>query len=269
MTKSIVTRAITKTPFMAVMYGGSAKAISAGGTSAGFVQWCNDNRLDVEDTAKKAHASVDEAMGSDFRNFISSVEHTVRTYLLAKGSDNLTYTHTDGFKVNADNTSATEAVESFSFVMSDAMYDEEGNELIASKTVEFGVMDDEDGFEFNTQKQMSETVRKFMVNYIQGIDALIARTVASFAAKAGIRNYTSIHDCFRCHPADVALLQTVIADAYKHLFIDQDQLSHLEAQIGKIEGFENEEGTWVSYTRKPNFLTVEMLYSPNAYYFGK
>lgn len=269
MSNSIVTRAITKTPFMAVMYGGSWKAIAQGGTSAGFNVWCAENNLDVEETAKLAHASVDEAMGSDFRNFISSVEYTVQQKLEETGKKNLSYAHIDGFRVTADNSAyySEDEVESFSFVMSDALYDEEGNEMIAPKIVQFG---EEGGFvEMCKYKSAEETVRKFMVNYVQGIDALIARTVASFASDAGIRNYTSIHDCFRCHPADVSLLKQVIADAYKFLFIDNDLITHLESQIGKIKGYKDVDGTWVSYTRKASFLTEEILYSSNSYYFGK
>lgn len=267
--KSIVTRDVTKTPFMAVMYGGSWKAIGHGGTSGDFNAWCDVNGLDVEDTAKLAHAAVEEAMGSDFRNFISSVEHTVRTKLEMTGKNNLKYKHIDGFEVYADNTSAQfdDVIDAFSFVMTSAQYDEEGDVVRNAVTVEFGKEGDK--IELCNHKTADETVRKFMVNYVQGIDALIARTVACFAADAGIRNYTSIHDCFRCHPADVGLLRTVIADAYKFLFIDNDLLDHLESQIGKITGFVDNNSQWVSYTRKSNFLTEEMLYSSNAYYFGK
>lgn len=39
---------------------------------------------------------------------------------------------------------------------------------------------------------MAEFARTFVVNYIQGIDALVARTVAKYAKKAGLRGFTSI-----------------------------------------------------------------------------
>lgn len=277
-----------KTPYMAIQYGGSSHAISSGGTSAAFTLFCKTNNLITGYAAELAEAAVNEALGSQVTDMIASIEYTVAQLLETKEErvTNVSYTHTDGFVVRTDNSSCQvkSAIDAFSFIFKCAEYDNDGNETLKAKTIDFNTsselvfQDSNSSIEMdcvsvNSQRTRSETVRKFVVNYVQGIDALIARTVAINARDAGITNYTSIHDCFRCHPNDVTKLQEVISLTYKQLFIEQDQLAHLESQIGEITGYytkdENFQEYWVSWNRGQNFVTAEILDSVNSYYFGK
>ena len=101
-----------------------------------------------------------------------------------------------------------------------------------------------------------EFVRTFMVNYIQGLDALVARTVIVHAKKAGLKSFTSIHDCFRTTLEDAPKLKAVIASAYKEVFIDTDQHAHLMSTINRP-----------SMPQYKNIVTEEILNHEDSSYF--
>jgi len=103
-----------------------------------------------------------------------------------------------------------------------------------------------------------EFARTFMVNWIQGLDALIARTVATKCKAAGIKGFISIHDCFRVAIHEVHMLKGIIDDAYVHIFVNNNVLEHLAKQLDlspmALKGIEQ-------------VITEEEIRSDKNYYF--
>ncbi|MFZ4217015.1 DNA-directed RNA polymerase [Enterobacter ludwigii] len=243
--EKVLTRDFAKKPYMSVQYGGGEKALME---NKDFIACLNDLGLDESKHIAFVYLTLEavkRTLGNRINNMITAIQNAVELKLEQTGKKYFTYRHIDGLKVNQPCFKDGNVISSpFSIRVG------------ASLRVNFGNVKTGKAWEAPSREpEASEFVRTFVVNYVQGIDALIARTVAVKAKEAGLRGFTSIHDCFRVCLADASKLHKVIADAYKEIFIDNDPLKHLSEQLGGIQ-FHAEK-----------VLTEELIYSEHSYFF--
>ena len=213
-------RSFIKTPYMAVQYGGGERALL---TSKDNLQNLRDAGIlsnDMQQVAKDCIEAINEAMGVKINNLKTTVQDTLKVNLELAGKEYITYRHTDGLQVFKPAKPTIEVCPSFSLFLG------------AGKRMHFGKAEGSWTVKA-AQPTAEEYVRTFLVNYIQGLDALVARTVIVHAKKAGLKAFTSIHDCFRTTLLDAPKLKAVIASAYKEVFIDNDQHVHLMKILGR------------------------------------
>ena len=67
-------------------------------------------------------------------------------------------------------------------------------------------------------KDHEEEARKTWVNFIQGLDSLVASLIIDNCRMAGITHVSPVHDCFRVPVTQYHLLQDCITQAYMELF---------------------------------------------------
>lgn len=238
-------RSFIKTPYMAVQYGGSANALL---TSKDNVQNLTDvgvtDKADMAVVADHCIEAINEALGAKINNLKATVENTISDILEETGKAYLSYKHSDGQRVFKPAAPKVEVCPSFNLFLG-----------AGEQTMYFG----KKGGSWTIQSKTptaEEFVRTFMVNYIQGLDALVARTVIVHAKKAGLKSFTSIHDCFRTTLEDAPKLKAVIASAYKEVFIDTDQHAHLMSSINRP-----------SMPQYKNIVTEEILNHEDSSYF--
>jgi hypothetical protein len=242
---AFATRSFIKTPYMAVQYGGTEKALL---TSRDNIQNLKDAGVTPEsmvDVAEDCVKAINEALGRKINNLKTIVQNTLSDILEEKGRAYITYRHTDGQSVFKPAAPKVEVCPSFSIFLGSG-----------EQTMHFGK---KDGM-WTIQSKVptaEEYVRTFMVNYIQGLDALVARTVIVHAKRVGLNSFTSIHDCFRTTLKDAPRLKAVIASAYKEVFIDNDQHEHLLNIILKRP----------SMPKYTNIVTEEILNHTDSSYF--
>lgn len=238
-------RNFIKTPYMAVQYGGGKAALLGNKDFCEYVV----NNLNIEADKLEAFAelcvdAVHAALGEKINMFIKKTMEAVIEKCNKLGKEYFTYKHTDGQVVHKPCFPSREICEPFSI-------------RVDSQTrVIFGQQNEGKAWsirEANPTKE--EFARTFVVNYIQGIDALVARTVAKYAKLEGLRGFTSIHDCFRCCLADAPRMMSVIRKAYIEIFVENNQFESLSKQLGGIEMYHT------------NIVTEELLNSEHAYYF--
>lgn len=198
----------------------------------------------LEAFAELAVEAVKAALGEKINLFINKTMEAVKAKCEKETKLYIDYRHTDGQVVHKPCYPSREICDAFSI-------------RVDSQTrVIFGNILEETSWKIReTQPTVEEFARTFVVNYIQGIDALVARTVAKYAKKAGLRGFTSIHDCFRCCLADAPKMMAVIREAYIEIFVRNNQFESLSKQIGGIDMFHT------------NIVTEELLNSEHAYYF--
>lgn len=240
----ILNRNFAKRPYMSVQYGGGKTALME---NRDFIIALD--KLGLAEEQREAFVSltleaVKRTLGDRINHMIEAIQKAVNEKLALSGKQYLTYTHIDDLKVlKPCFTKDIPIAAPFSI------------RVASSTNVNFGNI--KEGKAWSTEAReptAEEFVRTFVVNYVQGIDALIARTVAVKAKEAGLRGFTSIHDCFRVCLADAPKLHGVIADAYKEIFIDNDPLKHLSEQLGGIQ-FHAEK------------VLTELIYSEHSYFF--
>lgn len=236
-------RNFIKTPYMAVQYGGGKKALTGNKDFATTVAAIfGVDKVDA--FAELAVEAVKAALGEKINMFIAKVMEAVAKKCEAESKLYIDYRHTDGQVVHKPCYPSREICDAFSI------------RVDSTTRVIFGQQNEGKPWMIReTQPTAEEFVRTFVVNYIQGIDALVARTVAKYAKKAGLRGFTSIHDCFRCCLADAPLMMDVIRQAYVEIFVKNNQFEALAKQIGGIDMFHT------------NIVTEELLMSEHAYYF--
>lgn len=238
-------RNFIKTPYMAVQYGGGKAALLG---NKDFCQYVKQ-QLQIGDDklvqfAELCVDAVHQALGEKINLFIEKVQQAVEARCEELGKEYFTYRHTDGQTVLKPCFPSRDICDAFSI------------RVDGQTRVIFGQQQEGKPWtirESNPTKE--EFVRTFVVNYIQGIDALVARTVAKYAKAAGLRGFTSIHDCFRCCLADAPLMMDVIRKAYIEIFVENNQFEALAKQIGGIDMYHT------------NIVTKELLMSEHAYYF--
>lgn len=240
-------RNFIKTPYMAVQYGGGKAALTGNKDYVSTIATMYGIQADdllVEDFAEVSVQAVKDALGEKINLFIAKVAEAVNRKCEELGKEYFTYRHTDGFTVLKPCFPSREVCEAFSI------------RVDGQTRVIFGQQQDNKPWVIReAQPTREEFVRTFVVNFIQGIDALVARTVAKYAKKAGLRGYTSIHDCFRTCLADAPKLMDAIRLAYVEIFVENDQFENLAKQIGGIDMYHE------------NIVNKELLMSEHAYYF--
>lgn len=238
-------RNFIKTPYMAVQYGGGSNALLG---NKDFCEYAV-NKLGISEAKLEQFAdtcvdAVHEALGDKINMFITKAAEAATRKCEELGKPYFTYKHTDGQVVHKPCFPSRDICEPFSI-------------RVDSQTrVIFGQQNEGKAWsirEANPTKE--EFARTFVVNYIQGIDALVARTVAKYAKLEGLRGFTSIHDCFRCCLADAPRMMSVIRKAYIEIFVENNQFESLSKQLGGIEMYHT------------NIVTEELLNSEHAYYF--
>lgn len=236
-------RDFIKTPYMAIQYGGSTTALVE---SSDFVEGATPivGKNNIEAFADTCIGAIRIALGPKINMFIKKVAESVERELKLRGKPYLDYKHSDGLRVHKPAFPEQTVCNAFSI------------RLDPRTRVIFGNIEKKQPWKIKAiNPTIDEFVRTFVVNYIQGIDALVARTVTKHAKAAGLRGFTSIHDCFRCCLEDAPKMMEVVRAAYKEVFIDTDQFEHLAKQIGGISMYHKQ------------IVTEELLNSENAYYF--
>lgn len=237
-------RNFIKTPYMAVQYGGGVGALLGNSDYCKCALEMGIPESKMGDFAELTVEAIHIALGEKINMFIEKVQQAVMNRLNETGKDYLDYRHSDGFKVSKPCYPSREVCDAFSI------------RVDSTTRVIFGQQQENKPWSIRESKPTKEEfVRTFVVNYIQGIDALVARTVAKYAKQAGLRAYTSIHDCFRTCLADAPKLMDAIRKAYIEVFVDTNQFEHLAKQIGGINMYHT------------NIVTKELLMSEHAYYF--
>lgn len=238
-------RNFIKTPYMAIQYGGGVDALVG---SSDFTKYAT-GKLGIPEEkiavfAEICISAIHRALGDRINLFIEKTGEAVALKCQNEGKPYFAYRHTDGQLVLKPCYPKREVCEPFSI------------RVDAQTRVIFGQQAENKPWTIReTMPTVEEFVRTFVVNYIQGMDALVARTVAKYAKRAGLRGFTSIHDCFRCCLADAPLMMDVIREAYCEIFVDNNQFEHLSKQVGGISMFSQ------------NIVTRELLMSSGAYYF--
>lgn len=231
-----------KQPYMVVQYGGGAKSLE---DNLELMEMMARRGLGPAAGSKLVIAAVKKVLGRKIVSMQEAIAGAVLTRLKDTGATSLEYKHLDGQTVKYTVCDTVDITGEYTEIR-----------YTQSTVIGFGSKERDTGLTVSTGiPSADEFARTFMVNYVQGLDALIARTVAAFAKDAGLKGYVSIHDCFRTELADAPLLMNVIRDAYNHLFVKHDPLAHLAKQIG----FDT-----VGLDR---ILTSEMVYQENAYFF--
>lgn len=250
-----MTRGKIKTPYMAIQYGGGFRAIMK---SNDFKSWVRQLELDAEGAKDFCGVIIDkinESLGKQIEGFINSVEHNVREKCVEMGVNNFRYFTFDGFPVQTADREVITTGTSFRICF---------NATRANDNITFGNMETGESWNVTGEETVEEFVRKFVVHFIQGTDAMLARTVAIKAQEAGIEGYASIHDCFRTSVADADKLLGVIQAAYVEIFSDNKIVKSLEKQIGELKGYVDAEGTWINFTVgeaiDSNLFTAETFY---------
>lgn len=238
-------RSFIKTPYMAVQYGGGVKALTGNKEFVAKVtQMYNGDTTKIAPFAEMCVDAVHNALGEKINMFIAQTQAAVARKLEETGKPFLTYKHTDGQTVLKPCFPSEDICDAFSI------------RVDATTRVIFGNQQESKPWSIRSVEPTAEEfVRTFVVNFIQGIDALVAETVAVHAKRAGLRGYTSIHDCFRVCLADAPKLMAVIRSAYKEVFVENNQFENLSKQLGGIDMYQE------------NIVTNELLDSEHAYYF--
>ena len=265
-------RSLVKTPYMAIQYRGTVSALlnsndwQAAMEGTGLFASCKD----INEREKHARAfselmvsSIYDALGINIIGFIEALEEAVANILEKKGITYFNYEMSDGFLVHKP---------CFKKWIVDAP---EAIRVDLRSRVIFGDMQNEKQWMVKDPNPSGEEfIRTFMVNYIQGIDALVARTFVKHATKAGLRGITAIHDCFRTCLQDAPKLKKVIADTYMEVFVDgtaNKQLAHIAGQLIKLGApetlFKGYNSDYNPVAGIGNDTFEQVMYHENSYYF--
>ena len=269
----MLNRSLVKTPYMAIQYRGTVSALlnskdwveAMKGT--GLFNDCHNQKVTDERArafSEMMVASIYEALGPQIINFIEELEEAVRYILDKHGIAYFDYAMTDGFVVHKPcykkwSVDAPEAVR-----------------VDLKSRVIFGDMKGDKAWQVrDAQPSGEEFIRTFMVNFIQGIDALVCRTFVKYAQKYGLRGVTVIHDCFRTCLADAPKLKEVIADTYMDIFVGDGnsvnrQLENLANELIKMGAPSNlfaKYGKMNGLSGMTNEEFKECMYHENSYYF--
>ncbi len=241
-----VARSTVKKPYMVVQYGGGLASLLA---DKEFIKSVPENESSSK-YCKKVISAIEHVMGEKILRLRALIQTQVLAICNARDVESFKYSHIDGFVVNKTVCGKIDVTKSYSAIRYQQV---DGVIDFGSKLENTGIVGISDRI-----PSRDEFARTFAVNYIQGLDALIARKVAVAAKEAGLDGLVSIHDCFRVAPKDVGKLKGVIQQVYTDIFVYSNPLQHLFDQLGldSVEqGFES-------------VLTEDMIYEEGNYFFG-
>ncbi|WP_429560747.1 DNA-directed RNA polymerase [Pseudomonas laurylsulfatiphila] len=238
-----IDRNAMKTPYMAIQYGGGVTALV---NQKDYMQvMFNAGIENGEEAANITIEAVKRVLGNKIIGLQDYISESIAKIMEETGKTNVVYKHIDGFVVDLQVCGKVELTAAFTSIR-----------YTQSTIISFGSQLKNTGLTVSDKTPSAEEyARTFMVNYIQGIDALVARTVASLCEDAGIEGYVSIHDCFRTALKDTAKLKALICRAYEIIFVENDPIAHLCDQLN------------IDMPMVSRELTSEMIYNPNAYFF--
>ena len=241
-----VARSTVKKPYMVVQYGGGLASLTA---DKEFIKSAPEGVEPIK-YCKKVISAIEHVMGEKILRLRALIQTQVLAICNARDVESFKYSHIDGFVVNKTVCGKVDVTEFYSAIRYQQV----------DGVIDFGSKLEGTGIVGISDRTLSrdEFARTFAVNYIQGLDALIARKVAVAAKEAGLDGLVSIHDCFRVAPKDVGKLKGVIQQVYTDIFVYSNPLQHLFDQLGLDsveEGFES-------------VLTEDMIYEEGNYFFG-
>lgn len=238
-----IDRNAMKTPYMAIQYGGGETALI---NQKNYMEIMAAAGIeDKSEAAKLTINAVKRVLGNKITGLQEYMAEQISAIMLRTGKSNVVYTHIDGQVVDLKVCGKVAITEHFTKIR-----------YTQNTIISFGSQLNNTGMTVSDGiPSAEEYARTFMVNYIQGIDALIARTVASLAEDAGIEGYVSIHDCFRTSLKDTPKLKALICRAYEIIFVENDPIAHLCNQLD------------IDMPEVSRELTSEMIYMPEAYFF--
>lgn len=238
-----IDRNAMKTPYMAIQYGGGKTALvnQKDYMAVMFAAGIEDN----EEAADITIEAVKRVLGNKIIGLQDYIAEQVAMIMETTGKTNVVYRHIDNQIVDLQVCGKVELTATFTSIR-----------YTQNTIISFGSQLKNTGLTVSDKTPSAdEFARTFMVNYIQGIDALVARTVASLAADAGIEGYVSIHDCFRTALKHTAKLKPLICRAYEIIFVENDPIAHLCDQLN------------IDMPMVSKELTSEMIYNKDAYFF--
>lgn len=241
-------RQTVKRPYMVVQYGGGLDALMGDKDTAALYPDIVMRKY----ICKRMFAAIEDVLGQWILNLREMLQIRVEEICDERNVESFEYSHIDGFVVNkvvCGKIDVTEKYSSIRYQQVDGVID------FGSEKDNTGILNISD-----RKPSRSEFARTFAVNYIQGMDALIARKVAVYCKDAGIDGLVSIHDCFRVSPSDVLKLMDIIRQVYVDVFVDHDPLKHLFAQLDlEVDGVRMGNET----------ITIEEIYEEGNYFFGQ
>ncbi|WJM88677.1 hypothetical protein QDY63_14840 [Pseudomonas brenneri] len=238
-----IDRNAMKTPYMAIQYGGGVTALV---NQKDYMKVMFDAGIeDSEEAANITIEAVKRVLGNKIIGLQDYMSEQVAAIMENTGKTNVVYTHIDGQIVDLVVCGKVELTATFTSIR-----------YTQNTIISFGSQLKNTGLTVSDKTPSAdEYARTFMVNYIQGIDALIARTVAALAKDAGIEGYVSIHDCFRTSLKDTPKLKALICKAYEMIFVENDPIAHLCSQLN------------IDMPMVSRELTSDMIYNKEAYFF--
>lgn len=238
-------REIIKKPYMVVQYGGGKRAILKERELMNvLLQKLPLYAGDEDKIAQQLIDTVNEVLGPRITSWKEIVSQAVLDKCNKDDVEYFEYTHIDGFVVNKPCRETVAITDHYTSIR-----------YQASTRISFGSRDKNTGMTMKGKPSRDEFARTFVVNYIQGLDALVARTVAVKCKGAGIKGFVSIHDCFRTNVEDVSKLMDIIKQTYIELFVDNNPNAHLFKQLG------------LETSMFKQALTKEMIEQEGAYFF--
>jgi len=261
-----LTRNDVKTPFMAIQYGGGVPALRYKAFEP-IMGRVGVNECDREAFCKDyVIEGVKEALGAKVGSLIEGLREAAKEVQTITGKDYFNYRHIDGFlctKKGDAKVMMTEAPFMINFGETGKQAVIFGSLETEQKVAQGWMIDSHTIGELQAQNFM----HYFPVHFVQGLDAVMARKIALECEKQGLRGYSTIHDQFRVCLSDAPKMKVVIANVYKDMFIDNNPLMHLQAEMSRAAKCDIQINVGNPLHAITQVVTEEILYSENSYYF--
>ena len=259
LTGSFLTRPLSrneiKTPFMAIQYGGGVDSLMGKEFEVLIRSLMIDPMGDIEEIMKIIIQGIQNALGDEIQELIDALRTFAASICEQLGTTSFQYKHLDGYKVRQKGE-ASIVIHQTPFIVNYGV----GQGAIfgnINKGTSWIMPALEDG-----ELQLKNFCYFFPVHFIQGLDALMARKAALAAKKEGTRGWSSIHDQFRSHINDAALIRRKIMPlVYKDMFLDNNILQHLASQFDTVIDSDN------PIAPRNNVVTKEILMAEDSYFF--
>jgi len=221
-----LTRTMIKHPFMGVFYGQGSMAF----LSKEFIEenpeigqimfdLASTGERTIEQVAMDLHSSIEKSFGTKLmfirelfksHGYVYGKDEHGESFIHERTEGAISYKMVDGCTVTMDYKKELN------------IYGQQITPKCPSPSVEVkcGMM----SMRFTTPSYISPVIdtaaysRKGFVNFIQALDALVARMIVANLKDMGAQHIVSIHDCFRVNVHEMALLEEAIKLTYKELF---------------------------------------------------